>query len=77
MEAATPNYLRQASQNLGKYLNFTRLHLGSASYPPSGALLAALAQCVARERGMLDAQKAALQNNIRRRLVAIREHHHL
>ena len=26
---------------------------------------------------MLDAQKAALQNNIRRRLVAIREHRHL
>jgi len=38
----------------------------------------------ARSRGalrenaaMLDAQKAALQNNIRRRLVAIREHRHL
>jgi hypothetical protein len=37
----------------------------------------ALARRAARERGMLDAQKAALQNNIRRRLVAIREHRHL
>ena len=51
--------------------------LASASYPPSGALLARARAARGAERGMLDAQKAALQNNIRRRLVAIREHRRL